>query len=143
MYLDTLLYVTDLIKSVVRTLGIVVGALIVGFGVPLAWLWLGAKIQGTSGVTHMTKTTALAMFPGIAITYAMIVHAISRARMARLVASGAAGPPPRRQSWNRSMRDDPHDGDSATALERLFILAASLATIAFMIWFFLYAKAPI
>ena len=121
---------------------IVLGALLVGFGVPLVWLWVGAQIQGVSEVTHMTTSTALAMFPGIAITYAIIVHAISRARMARLVASGAPGPPPRRQSWNRSMRDDPHDGDPPTSLERLFILAASLATIVFLAWFFLYAKAP-
>ena len=27
----------------------VVGALAIGFGVPLAWVWIGSKIQGTTG----------------------------------------------------------------------------------------------
>jgi hypothetical protein len=123
-------------------LGIVAGAVVVGLGVPALWLWVGAKIQGVSGVTHMTKSTALAMFPGIAITYAMILHAFGRARAAKLAASGVA-PPPRRMSWNRSMRDNPYDNDPPTALERLFIVAASVATVVYLIWFFLYAGSPI
>jgi hypothetical protein len=134
--------ISRFVLGAARAVAIFAGAVVVGFGVPLAWLWIGSKIQGTSGVTHMTKSTALAMFPGIAITYAMILHAVARARTARLVASGAT-PPPRRQSWNRSMRDDPHDSEPPTALERLFIVAASLATIACLAWFFLYAKSPI
>jgi hypothetical protein len=143
VYLDTLLYVNFrfLIRPLMA-LAILAGAIVVGFGVPLVWLWIGAKIQGVSGVTHMTKSTALAMFPGVAITYAMILHVAARARASRLAGSGVA-PPPRRMSWNRSMRDDPHDREPPTALERMFIVAASFATIACLIWFFAYAKSPI
>jgi hypothetical protein len=131
----------DFLKISLRSVLIFIGALAVGFAIPLAWLWIGAQLQGASGVTHMTKTTAIAMFPGIAISYAILLHFISRLRERRVETAGAA-PRPRRYSWNRSMRDEP-EMESATPLEKMFITAAVIVTLAFEVWFFAFARSPI
>jgi hypothetical protein len=120
---------------------IFVGAIAVGFAIPLGWLWIGAKLQGTSGVTHMTKTTAIAMFPGIAISYVLLLRLVSGVR-AHLVGEAAAALPPRRYSWNRS-RDEQIETEPATPMEKLFITAAVIVTLAFEVWFFLFAGPPI
>jgi hypothetical protein len=128
-------------KNAALAVLVFVGAIAVGFAIPLAWLWVGAKIQGTSGVTHMTKTTALALFPGIAISYALLLNLVSRVR-AHLVDEAGAAPPPRRYSWNRS-RDEQIETEPATPMEKLFITAAVIVTLAFEVWFFLFAGSPI
>ena len=51
---------------------------------------------------------------------------------------------PRRQSWNRSMRDSSYrPGDHRSdPIERLFVTTAIVSMIAFVVWFAFFAGAP-
>ncbi len=82
----------------------------------------------------------MAMFPGIAISYALLLNLVTRVR-ARDEPDGLA-PPPRRYSWNRS-RDEQVSTEPATAMEKVFITAAVIATLAFEVWFFMFARSPV
>ncbi len=119
--------------------------LVVGFGTPLLWLLIGAEIQGASGVTHMTTETAIAVYPGVAITYAFVGYFAARIA-GRLRGEDAPQPRhPRAPShpWLRAMSDEPESVTPPTGLEKVFILAAGSLTIAFTVWFFAWAGNPL
>lgn len=129
-----------------RKLGIsvllVITASVIGFGIPLVWLLIAAEIQGAAGISRMTKETAVAVFPGIVITYVLVMHVIGWVMGRRSTAERI--PPPRTHyPWLRSMRDEPSRTEKPTGLEMAFIVAASAASLAFMAWFFLWAGNPL
>lgn len=130
----------------VRKLGIsalfVLATAVVGFGIPLLWLLVAAEIQGAAGITRMTKETAVAVFPGIVISYVIVFHIVAWAMSRRGTAERV--PPPRaRYPWLRSARDEPAPTEKPTSLEMVFIVAASAASVVFMLWFFLWAGNPL
>ncbi len=129
-----------------RKLGIsvlfVIATAVIGFGIPLVWLLIAAEIQGAAGITRMTKETAVAVFPGIVISYVVVMHIVGRAISRRDTAERI--PPPRTQyPWLRSARDEPARTEKPTSVEMVFIVAASACGVAFMVWFFLWAGNPL
>lgn len=124
-----------------RIIAEVVGAALVGAGVPLLWVWIGSQIQGARGATGVETSTVLAMVVGILGTYALLLY----------IAGWLQGrkdetlPPPVRYPWNRSMRDEPYRPGTRrlSPVETSFVLAAIAATIAMMIWFFGFAGSPL
>jgi hypothetical protein len=63
---------------------------------------------------------------------------------ARTIDSGEERARVRRRSWNRSFSDAPRPEDQRIdPIERLFIVVAVVAIIAFEIWFFFYAGDPL
>jgi hypothetical protein len=130
----------------VRKLGIsalfLLATAVVGFGIPLLWLLVAAEIQGAAGITRMTKETAVAVFPGIVISYVIVFHIVAWVMSRRGTAERV--PPPRtRYPWLRSARDGPARTEKPTSLEMVFIVAASAASVVFMLWFFLWAGNPL
>jgi hypothetical protein len=129
-----------------RKLGIsvlfVIATAVIGFGIPLLWLLVAAQIQGAAGISRMTKETAVAVFPGIVISYVIVMHIVGR-----VINRGDTAeriPPPRTQyPWLRSTRDEPARTEKPTGLEMVFIVAASALSVAFMLWFFLWAGNPL
>jgi hypothetical protein len=129
-----------------RKLGIsvlfLVGIAVIGFGIPLLWLLVAAEIQGAAGITRLTTETAVAVFPGIVITYVVVMHVVGwvigrRGGVERI-------PPPRTHyPWLRSTRDEPARTEKPTGLEMVFIVATSAVSLAFMVWFFLWAGNPL
>ncbi len=90
----------------------------------------------------MTKETAVAVFPGIVISYVIVMQivgwVINRGGTAERI------PPPRTHyPWLRSTRDEPARTEKPTGLEMVFIVAASALSVAFMLWFFLWAGNPL
>lgn len=127
---------------------LVLAAIASAVAVPIVWLLIGAKIQGVSGVTHMTKPAAVAMFPGVILTYFGLLAVFGRIEQKRVEAAGESGSsagPARRAPWNRSMRDEPHKpgGDSLSPVEMAFVVVATVSTIGFNVWFFFFAGSPI
>jgi hypothetical protein len=124
-----------------RLVAEIVGAALVGAGVPLLWVWIGSQIQGARGATGVEASTALAMVVGILGTYALVLY----------IAAWIQGrkdnslPPPVRYPWNRSMRDEPYRPGTGklTPVEAAFVIAAVAATIAMLIWFFAFAGSPL
>jgi hypothetical protein len=125
----------------VRVVGEVVGAVLVGAGVPLLWVWIGSMIQGARGATQVEFSTALAMIVGIVFTYGLVLY-IAGWLQGR---SDETMPPPVRYPWNRSMRDEPYRPGTSklSPIEAAFVIAAVVATIALLIWFFGFAGSPL
>jgi hypothetical protein len=119
-----------------------VGALLIGFGVPLFWIYLASHLYGKTGA--VTGPVAVFIGTGILVSYwgLLLVAAWIRARMG--VGRGDAEQY-RRAAWNRSMRDSRYrPGDRRSdPIERLFIATAIISMIGFAVWFAFFAGSPI
>ncbi|HYU60507.1 MAG TPA: hypothetical protein VEK39_07095 [Solirubrobacterales bacterium] len=137
--------VTGLPRNILRLVLIALGALAVGFGVPLLWIWIGSVIQGSTGKSSVNSSTAAVIFVGIIFTYLALMFFVGWIQ-ARFADSGEqTARKPTRHPWNRSMRDEPYrPGERALSpLETMFVATAIVASIAFMLWFFLFAGSPL
>jgi hypothetical protein len=116
-----------------------VGAILIGFGIPLFWIWVASSLYGKPGA--VTGPVAVFIGTGILVSYWALLLAASWIR-GRLIIRAQQGP--RRQSWNRSMRDAsyrPGIGES-DPIERLFVATAIISIVGFFIWFAFFAGAP-
>ena len=131
-----------------RTLAVIAGAIVVGLGVPALWFWIGGRLGGdyTPGY-HLSAQTFAAIIPGMLITYVLVLDLASwlYSRTMSEKDRREQGWPVRRAAWNRSMRDARYrPGESKlNPVEVTFVLTATIASLAFTAWFFLYAKSPI
>jgi hypothetical protein len=120
-----------------------VGALLIGFGVPLFWIFAASKFYGKTGAVN--GPVAVFIGTGILVSYygLLLIASWVRARMLRRHAAGGRGAPAR-DPWNRSMRDTPYrpGHERSDPVERLFIATAIVSLIAFLIWFAFFAGAP-
>ena len=131
---------TTPMRKFATLLGVAAAALVVGFGIPVLWLLIAAQLQGAAGISRMTSTTAATVFPGILVTYGLVLYAVGWVTHRR-----SAAPTPRhtRHPWLQSMRDAPTVPAKAAPIETAFMIAAVLVTIAFGIWFVLWAGNPL
>jgi hypothetical protein len=135
-------------RSPHRTKGIVSGAsglvaaLIVALGIPLAWVWIASQIAGTK--RDVTPSLAILITIGILVSYWLALLLGSHLRR-HWVSEGEQQARQRRMSWNRSFRDEPLSTTNrgSDPIERVFIVVAVLAVIAFEIWFFFFAGSPL
>jgi hypothetical protein len=115
----------------------VVAAAVIGFGVPLLWIWIGSILEGDDGVSSVSFAVAVAVMAGITSTYvlAMYLGAWIQARVTE------APQRPTRAPWLRSMRDTPYRAGSAQLgpLERVFVVTTLLVSAAFWVWFLFFA----
>jgi hypothetical protein len=114
-----------------------VGAALIGFGVPLLWIWIASQFYDKAGA--VTGPVALFIGMGILVSYWIILLLASWARV-RLSPPQRSGP--RRQSWNRSMRDAPQGMDRSDPIERLFVATTLISLVGFAVWFAFFAGAP-
>ena len=131
----------DTVRGAGTTAFTLFGAVGLGFGVPLFWIWVASVAAGES----RTVTTSLALFTAIGVIGSYFVLLLVAAWLrARLLARDESTARVRRQSWNRSMRDEPfRPGHSRSdPVERIFIAAAILGFLAFEIWFAFFAGSP-
>ena len=126
----------------VRFFGEIAAAAVVGIGVPLFWIWVGSRIQGSRGTQHVEASTAVILVVGILVSYTVILI-VAGAIQARSETS-EGGPPPR-YPWNRSMRDEPYRPGTGklTPVEAVFVGTAIVASIAMLVWFFAFAGSPL
>jgi len=115
-----------------------IGAIVIGFGVPLLWIYLASKLYGKPGA--VTGPVALLIGTGVVLSYWGLLLAGAWVR-GRMIASRERGP--RRASWNRSMRDARPGHGRTDPVERVFIVATALCLIGFGVWFFAFAGAPV
>ena len=118
-----------------------IGALLIGFGVPLFWIFLASQFYSKTGAVN--GPVAVFIGTGILVSYygLLLIASWVRARLLRRQAQRTGG---RRDPWNRSMRDTPYKpGDHRSdPIERLFVATAIVSMIAFLIWFAFFAGAP-
>jgi hypothetical protein len=118
-----------------------VGALLIGFGVPLFWIFVASQFYGKTGAVN--GPVAVFIGTGILVSYygLLLIASWVRARMLKRYANRGRGP---RDPWNRSMRDTPYrpGHERSDPVERLFVATAIVSLIAFLIWFAFFAGAP-
>jgi hypothetical protein len=95
------------------------GCLFLWVGAPILWLWIGSQVQGSTSL----GTAVLTTMAGFVVTVIVVVAGLSwlNTRHAEL----------------REMRTGAGPGQSA--LEVMFVISAGLATVLFVIWFFVFA----
>jgi hypothetical protein len=96
------------------------GSLVLWVGTPVAWLWVGSRVQGSTG---SLAAAVGAMLLGVAVTIAALVWLLiwlsNRYRASRIA---------------RGLEDTGH-----FALETVLALSAGTAIVGFGVWFFLFA----
>ena len=118
-----------------------IGALLIGFGVPLLWIYIASHVYGKTGAVN--GPVAVFIGTGILVSYygLLLIASWIRGRLLRRDARRESGA---RDPWNRSMRDTPYKPGHARSdpVERLFVATAIVSMIAFLIWFAFFAGAP-
>ena len=118
-----------------------IGAIVIGFGVPLFWIFIASQFYGKTGAVN--GPVAAFIGTGILVSYygLLLIASWVRARLLKRQADAGRGP---RASWNRSMRDTPYrpGQDRSDPVERLFVATAIVSLIGFLVWFAFFAGAP-
>lgn len=119
-----------------------VGAALIGFGIPLFWIWIASSLYGKPGAVN--GPVAAFIGTGILVSYWGLLLLASWVR-GRMLDSAAAEKGPRRASWNRSMRDSRYrPGEQRSdPVERLFVVTAIVSIVGFAVWFAFFAGAPV
>jgi uncharacterized membrane protein YbhN (UPF0104 family) len=93
-----------------------VGSLVLWIGVPVAWLWVGSRLQ-----EHHSMGTAIgAMMAGMVLSVSVLLAALGRLS--------------RRHAEIQARRGVPEG--QMTALELVLVSSAVVAVIGFFVWFF-------
>ena len=100
----------------------VIGSIILWAGTPLAWLWIGAQIQGA---TQSLGAALAAAFAGVIVSILLLASVL--ARLSDLYRANRVA---------RGLDDPGH-----VVLESVLVVSAGLSLAAFTIWFFLFAGA--
>lgn len=123
----------------------VAAAVVIGFGVPLLWVWIGSQLQGTSGATSLNFSVAVAILIGIIVTYGFVLY-LAGWVMTR-VEPGPQRPGTARSPWMRGMTDTRQrprqPGPQMGGIERLFVTTTLIVTAAFWVWFLFLAGSPL
>jgi hypothetical protein len=113
-------------------------AVVIGFGIPIAWVWIAGAMQSASDSQGLAFAAALTALGGIVASYVAVIAAMGMVTGWRMNRRGEA-PPVRRYNWNRSMRDERHSAPALSGLETLFVVTTLLVGGAYMLWFFAFA----
>ncbi|MEA2481996.1 MAG: hypothetical protein QOJ07_3918 [Thermoleophilaceae bacterium] len=100
-----------------------VGSLVLWVGVPLAWLYLGSKVQGA---THSVGAAIAVMLPGTVITIFALIPILSWLNSAYAHGREARG----LESYGQA------------PLEAVLVVSATIAIAGFGAWFFLFSGTP-
>jgi hypothetical protein len=119
-----------------------IGALLIGFGVPLFWIFVASQFYGKTGA--VTGPVAVFIGTGILVSYYGLLLIASWIRARLLARDPSARRGGARDPWNRSMRDTPYKPgqERSDPVERLFVATAIVSMIAFLVWFAFFAGAP-
>lgn len=99
-----------------------IGSLVLWVGTPLAWLWVGSQIQGT---TESLGTALAAMLVGVILTVTAIASIL--AKLSDFYRANCLA---------RGLNDPGH-----VVLEAVLVVSAGLTLVVFVTWFFFFAGA--
>jgi len=125
-------------------------AVVIGFGVPAGWVWIGSQLQGPVGATTVSFSVAIIVLMGIIGSYALLGFLAgafqawlnSRHAPAGSDEEGAGSP---RAPWMHGMTEQrrrPGDHE-LSATERLFVTTTLIVGFVFVVWFLLFAESPL
>jgi hypothetical protein len=100
----------------------VIGSIVLWAGTPLAWLWIGAQIQGA---TQSLGTALAAAFAGVIVSILLLATLL--ARLSDLYRANCRA---------RGLEDPGH-----VVLEGVLVVCAGISLAVFAVWFLLFAGA--
>ncbi len=133
------------IREILKLGATVIAAVLIGFGIPAGWLWIGSQVQGERGATSLDFSVAVGILFGIIITYVGVLY-IAGWFLAR---SQPEVNDPRqrgtsREPWMRGMTDTrtvyKGQGPQMSDIERVFITTTLIVTAAAWVWFLFFAE---
>lgn len=134
------------VEQLVTFVATVIAAVLIGFGVPLAWVWIGSQLQSGSGASTVNFSVAMVILFGIILTYVLLLY-LAGIVMAYFGPreSASTGPPRARAPWMKGMTDtrEIRRGSAMGGIERLFVVTTILVTVAFWLWFAFKAGSPL
>ena len=120
----------------------VVAAALIGFGIPLGWLWIGSQLQGGSGATSVDFSVAMAILFGIILSYVLVLYiaGLVMAIFHRGEESAATRAP-----WMRGQTETRPAAKRQTidSIERIFVVTTIVVSVAFWLWFAFKAGSPL
>jgi hypothetical protein len=128
------------VKGVLTFVATIVAAVAIGFGVPLAWIWIGSQLQSDEGASTVSWTVAMVILFGIIFTYVALLYLASWV-MGRIENRGDSASA--RAPWMRGMTEARQRQGSMAGVERVFVVTTLLVTVAFWLWFAFLAGSPI
>jgi len=130
-------------RLLLRILMLVV-AINVWTGSPLAALWIGSRVQGGGPPTMGPIFVVVVM---LAVFSFALGWLLSRLDVAYRRLTGEVPQVHRHVAWLRSMRGErpqyPGDAAQVTALERTLVIVVVASVLAFEVWFFFFSTSPI
>ena len=122
----------------------VAASVLIGFGVPLGWIWIGSQLQGDNGATNTSFSVAMAILFGIILSYVLLLY-LAGVVMMRFESAAADRPATSRSPWMRGQTDTRQrtQGSGMGGVERVFVVTTMLVTAAFWLWFAFKAGSPL
>ena len=135
------------IEQLVTFVATVIAAVLIGFGVPLAWVWIGSQLQTSSGASTVNFSVAMVILFGIILTYVLLLYlaGIVMAFFGPREGAPGGGPARARAPWMKGMTDtrEIKRGSAMGGIERLFVVTTMIVTVAFWLWFAFKAGSPL
>jgi hypothetical protein len=132
------------LASIAGFLLTVVAAILIGFGVPVAWVWIGSQLQGDSGATSTNFSVAMAILFGIIFSYVLLLYLAGIVMALFDGSERGGGSQPPRAPWMRGMTDTRQlQRNSHSSVERVFVVTTIIVTVAFWAWFAFKAGSPL
>ena len=135
------------VKEIATLALTIAAAVVIGFGVPLGWIWIGSQVQGGSGATEVSFSVAMLILFGIIVTYVGVLYLagwlMSRVdpEMRSDIQRGTA-----REPWMRGMSDTRANlrrPPLVGGIERVFVVTTMIVSVAFWLWLLFLAGSPL
>ena len=119
-------------SSTVARIAILLLAIVVGLGVPILWIWIGAQVQNSTAPSW----TALAV-----VHVGMITTLLLIAGIFSFIVDRSKGRRNERADWMRGQSEERRKESFATVhpLEQIVIFAVFVDIAVFLVWFFFFA----
>ena len=118
----------------------VLGGLMLWFGNPVIWLWIGSQMSETQRAS-MGPYAVVAL--GIIASTVLVAWALARIHRRYQAVSGKIPTVRVRLPWMRSLRGDEDSRPEVTVLDVVVVSTALLGLVAAIFWFLFLAGSPL
>lgn len=118
-----------------------IGSIAVWMGIPIGWLWIGSQVAESQ---QASMGLYLLVLGGILVSVIAVAKGLGwldrhYAKVIGVPDEGARLPLP----WLRSMRGERSSGRRTSVLDIVMIVSVSIAGLAMLIWFLVFAGSPL
>jgi hypothetical protein len=128
------------LAATVLVLLMVLGSLTLWLAVPVAWLWIGSRIDSSLDASLRAYGAIAA---GVPATMLVIFWLLRRIDLAHQRVTGSIPTKRLAPAWRRSLTEERDVHPQSSALDVILAGTAVSAVIALVVWFFLFAGSPV